>query len=128
MIKILSEKLKDLVFFFYLPIMINKYDEDWNFVLNHLLDNGYEIEPINEYEAKIGPVVIWIENYPSGFGRPAAGINVNKVAKKWAGCGSIRPSRRTVYRLNKILNQSKNGIKDKGDLVSETLQYINTQK
>lgn len=92
------------------------YDVEWDMELCELMENNrceveYDVIILQQQlipikatgsRVKIGNVLVDIRNYPYGFGRRSAksAININFHVIK-----SHRPSRQTIYKFNKKVEQ-----------------------
>lgn len=76
-----------------------KTDLIWDMKLNQLLDQ-HEFTEIGEYTARLGPIVVWIENYPYASFSPYSPA---------AGTVSVLPTRETAFRAHdKLVHQMVN--------------------
>ena len=66
-------------------LMLFPYSRTWDNWVNKSLDEG-KFTDIGEYTARLNGELIWIANYPYGFGTPHNGLHV-------------RPSRMTIRRI-----------------------------
>lgn len=100
-------KIKEsIVFFFTLRFrfFLSSYSEQWDKELNELLKT---CEPKlgrrnsidgQFYTLHLGPRVLWIQNYPYSYAKPI--VDVDKMTF-W----EVRPSKKTIFRLNKIVKE-----------------------
>jgi hypothetical protein len=73
-------------------IMNHGYNHDWNKKLNELLDSNNVDFLFSSYRVDIGDSDVWIGNYPYSYG-------TTKVMGR-----EVRPSRRTILRLKKVVD------------------------
>ena len=84
-------------------LMNYPYNKRWDAAVNKALDSG-DIKYVNKFQSIINGIAIWTENYPYGYGLP---YNAP------LSC-SVRPSRKTILRMGKLLGvPKKTSIDDK---------------
>lgn len=85
----------------------NPYNKEWDQILNQLLDEEQFVR-LDNYTAKLGKIVVWVENHPYASFSP------------WfPSLLDIRPSRRTIAKAYRLLPKPK-----KEDHVAVGLQKI----
>lgn len=99
--------------FLFMPkywLMNNPYSKEWDTKLNELID---EFEPVIDrpnlidglvYIIYFGDYGVWVQNYPYGYGN----FYTHKNGKVYPR--GYRPSRKTIMRLRKVVEDKKNGL------------------
>lgn len=104
----LKSNLKDFFRYLFRPKfwdMMLPYSHNWDMQLRFLLDNAKECKiyfnPIsNSYlTMTINDTEIWIGNYPYSYGW--------NRSEHWSRETRVRPSRRTIERLHKFIEEKK---------------------
>jgi hypothetical protein len=72
--------------------MNNRHDHDWDKKLNELLDGNNVNFLFSTYRVDIGDSDVWVGNYPYAYG------TINVMGRE------VRPSRRTILRLKKVVD------------------------
>jgi hypothetical protein len=91
-------------------LMNNPYSEGWDDLLNHLMiqyKDDYVLGHVNDgkiYTIKFGDFVVWVQNYPYAFGTLYEAPKV--YTEKVPGYRGVRPSRLTILKLHKMINDS----------------------
>lgn len=64
-------------------VQVHPTSKAWDKVLNELLDRG-PITEIGDHTAKVGGAVVWVANWPYGFGNPYGkeAVGLPKVATR----------------------------------------------
>jgi len=102
--KALIEYIWDIVFLICHPSflsMIRPYSKEWDELLNSLIEKHY-FKEIDEIEATIDGVRVWIANHPHG-----SFTVLDRALDR-----IVRPSRRTIYKAHKKLLKDASTVYD----------------
>lgn len=75
-------------------LMNYKYNWKWDKILNDNISKGVVVR-ISACECQVGDVLVWVSNYPYGYGTPFT-LKLGELP---------RPSRRTILKLKKLIDK-----------------------
>lgn len=108
-------------FVFFSQTFNYRYSKEWDEELNRLLDIERPIlDKPNSLDGKyywlyLGDTIVWIQNYPYGFGLE---LDENKNTIK------VRPSKKTILRLKKVVDVLKNKERFKKRITRNTFKLL----
>jgi len=104
--------LDEISYFFSSLIRVDSTSKELSRMINCILDNpNTKIEILDQFTALVGPLSLWIENYPYAYGKLWINWELYKKDKKlydyntlmYKIFGNQIPDRATVYRLHKLV-------------------------
>ena len=108
-----EETLLDKIsYFFSSLIRVDSTSKELSRMINCILDNpNTKIAILDQFTALVGPLSLWIENYPYAYGKLWINWELYKKDKKlydynkliYQTFGNQIPDRATVYRLHKLV-------------------------
>lgn len=108
-------------FVFFTQTFNYRYSKEWDEELNRLLDIERPIlDKPNSIDGKyywlyLRDTIVWIQNYPYGFGLE---LDENKDTIK------VRPSKKTILRLKKVVDVLKNKERFKKRITRNTFKLL----